>query len=290
MDEWPMNHTADINRLKAIEDLLACPSCRKALQIGDDQIACAGCGARYPIHEGVPLLARLGTPADAKEDISPGDGNTSDPYQKQYQDIRDAAQYNADYKERFLKRMSTRREFSLLSSLLSSQGHCKTILDVPSGGGRLSGQIANFADLMIEADIAQGQVMYGKQNCRVATPQIWMTASAFCLPFRDNSVDATVCCRLCHHLPTEQERAALVTELLRVSRKFVLMTFFDYRSVKNLLRRVRRPFDGQPPKMTMKIEEVVALARRGGASVVQSPYLAPLSSGHRYALMVKDAG
>ena len=40
--------------------------------------------------------------------------------------------------------------------------------------------------------------------------------------------------------------------------------------------------------MTMKIEDVAALARRGGATLVRSPYLAPLSSGHRYALMVKD--
>lgn len=283
-----MKHAADVSRLKGIEGLLACPSCLKALRIGDDQIACVGCGDRYPIHEGVPLLARHGTPAAARDDVSPGGGNTSAPYQKQYQDIRDASQYNVEYKQRLFKRMSTGREFRLLRRLLSSQGHNKTILDVPSGGGRLSAQIAVFADLMVEADIAQGQVMYGKQNCRVATPQIWMTASAFCLPFRDNSVDATVCCRLCHHLPTEQERDALVTELLRVSKKFVLMTFFDYRSVKNVLRRARRPFDGQPPKITMKIEEVAALARRGGANVLQSPYLAPLSSGHRYALMVKD--
>ena len=283
-----MPPTGDISRLKGIEGLLACPSCLKALRVADDQIACAGCGARYPIHEGVPLLARLGTPAAARDDASPESGETSDPYQKRYQDIRDAAQYNAEYQQRLFKRMSTVREFSLLRRLLSSQGHNKTILDVPSGGGRLSAEIAEFADLVIEADIAQGQVMYGKQNCRVATPQIWMTASAFCLPFRDNSVDATVCCRLCHHLPTEQERDALVTELLRVSRKFVLMTFFDYRSLKNLLRRARRPFDGKPPKMTMTIEEVAALARRGGAGILQSPYLAPLSSGHRYALMVKD--
>jgi SAM-dependent methyltransferase len=282
-----MKHGADMSRLKSIEDLLACPSCFKALRVGDDRIACAGCGAEYPIYEGVALLARLGTPTVAQDAVSPEGGNTSAPYQTQYQDIGAASQYNAEYKQKLFKRMSTRREFSLLRRLLSSQGHNKVILDVPSGGGRLSAQIAEFADLLVEADIAQGQVLYGKQNCRVATPQIWITASAFCLPFCDNSVDATVCCRLCHHLPTEQERAALLGELLRVSRKFVLMTFFDYRSVKNLLRRARRPFDRQPPKMTMKIEEVIALARRGGAEVLESPYLAPLSSGHRYALIVK---
>lgn len=283
-----MGFAADILRLKEIEGLLACPSCLASLDVGDNQITCDGCGARYPVHEGVPLLARLRTPVVAQDHAAPGARSTSDSYQMQYQDIRDAAQYNADYKEKLFKRMSTAREFRLLRRLLSSQGHNKTILDVPSGGGRLSGPISQFADLLIEADIAQGQVMYGKQHSRVMTPQIWMTATAFHLPFRDNSVDATVCCRLCHHLPTELERQALVTELLRVSRKFVLMTFFDYRSFKNLLRRMRRPFNGKPPKMTMKIEEVAALGRRGGATLVKSPYLEPLTSGHRYALLVKD--
>lgn len=283
-----MNPAGAPSSLARIEALLACPGCRGALRVGDQQVVCAGCGTTYPMQDGVPLLARLGTPVTEQEPPPPKGRRTSDPYQKQYQDLREAAQYNADYQQKLFKRLSTAREFSLLRRLLASQGHQQTLLDVPSGGGRLSAQMAAFTDLLIEADIAQGQVLYGRQHSHLDTPKIWMTASAFCLPFRDNSVDATVCCRLSHHLPTATERETLLAELLRVSRKFVLMTFFDYRSVKNLLRRARRPFDGQPPKMTMKIEEVAALARRGGATLVRSPYLAPLSSGHRYALMVKD--
>lgn len=277
----------DSRRLKALEPLLACPSCRKSLRVDEQQITCSGCGAGYPLHEGVALLALMGTPAAAREEKSDA-GESSDPYQQQYQDISEAAEYNAEYREKLFKRMSTAREYRLLRRLLSSQGRCQTLLDVPSGGGRLSAQMAEYTDLLIEADIARGQVLYGRKHGRVATQQVWMTASAFHLPFRDNSVDGIVCCRLCHHLPTNAERVALVTELLRVARRFVLMTFFDYRSFKNLLRRIRRPFDGQPPKMTMKIEEVEALARQGGARLVDAPYLAPVSSGHRYALMVKS--
>ncbi len=282
-----MNDTAELQHLKRLEPLLACPSCGKPLQVGEQRIACTGCGAGYPLYEGVALLALMGTPAAAREEKSDA-GESSDPYQQQYQEVAEAAEYNAEYREKLFKRMSTAREYRLLRRLLSSQGHNPTILDVPSGGGRLSAQISEYTDLLIEADIARGQVLYGRKHGRVSTPQVWMTASAFHLPFRDNSIDGIVCCRLCHHLPTHAEREALMAELLRVARRFVLMTFFDYRSLKNLLRRVRRPFDGQPPKMTMKIEEVEALAKRGGAKLVDAPYLAPLSSGHRYALMVKS--
>jgi ubiquinone/menaquinone biosynthesis C-methylase UbiE len=114
-----------------------------------------------------------------------------------------------------------------------------------------------------------------------------MTASAFHIPLRDESVDATVCVRLCHHLPTSAERERLLRELLRVSRRFVIMTYFDFHSVKNALRRLRRPFTGKPPKMTMKTSRVAELAKEGGAELVACPAVSLLGSGHRYAMMVK---
>ena len=82
-----------------------------------------------------------------------------------------------------------------------------------------------------------------------------MTASAFHIPFKDNSVDAVVCCRLCHHLPNAEQRERLIDELLRVARRFVIMTFFDHHSVKNLLRRARNQLRSQPPKRTMTIAD-----------------------------------
>lgn len=283
-----MECDADIARLKGLSDIIVCPDCRRSLEIGNRKITCIGCRAEYPIYEGVPLLARLGTPTSSQSKGASAGVATSEDYQKQYQDVRDASQYNADYREQLFKRMSTAREYRLLRELLSSQGRSSVLLDLPCGGGRLSAQIGQFTDRLIEADIALGQVLYGKTNSRLGIPQIWMTASAFRLPFRDNSVDGTVCCRLCHHLPTAQEREALLAEILRISRKFVIMTYFDYRSVKNLLRRARRIFDGNQPKHTMTFEEVSALARRNGARLVRAPYLAYTSSGHRYALMVKE--
>jgi SAM-dependent methyltransferase len=233
-------------------------------------------------------MALLGTPSSGGDKGAMA-VSTSEDYQKQYQDVRDAAQYNAEYRDQLFKRMSTAREFSLIRRQLATQGHNSVILDLPCGGGRLSPQIGEFTDLLIEADIAVGQVLHGKETSRLSTPQLWMTASAFHLPFRDGSVDGTVSCRLCHHLPTAKEREALMAEILRVSRKFVLMTYFDYRSVKNVIRRIRSALNKNlPPKMTMKYEEVEAIARKYGARLVNAPYLANFSSGHRYALMVKE--
>ena len=273
--------------LARISDILICPYCSAGVRIQPDQLCCSSCGATYPVRDGVPLLARMGT-ADTWAGDRRQEAATSQAYQEKYRELDEAAQYNADYRERFLKRMSTLREYRLLQRLLRSQGRSRRILELPCGGGRLSPQIAPHADLLVEADIAEGQVLYGKRNVTSDTPRIWMTASAFHIPFQNDSFDGTVCIRLCHHLPTASERERLIKELFRVSQRFVLMTFFDHHSVKNWLRRVRRPFNHKPPKSTMTVSEVRQLARDNGAELVACPSLAALSSGHRYALMVKN--
>ena len=264
--------------------LLACPDCRGALTVASDHIRCTACASAFPIHEGIVQFARFGS-AEKWSGTKPAE--TSESYQQNYQKVKEAAKYNEMYANRWSKRWITRREYNLLRQLLASQPHCKTLLDLPSGGGRLSPQIAEYTDLLIEADIALGQVQYGREFGRVKTPQVWMTASGFHIPLRDNSLDAIVCVRLNHHLPTAEERERLARELLRVARKFVVMTFFDYHSLKNLGRRLRRPLDKKPPKMTMTVDRVRELANEGGADLVAWPALANLGSGHRYALMVK---
>jgi len=274
--------------LEPIASLMCCPACKGSLSFDLTHVQCTGCNADYPIHDGVPMLAREGT-AESWEAKSTQEQDSSE-YQQAYREIAEAESYNLAYQDEMLKRWSTNREFRLLDRLLSSQGKSELILDLPCGGGRLSSRIGVHTNRLIEADIAVGQVLYGQRHSKLDTPQTWMTASAFHIPFRDNSVDGTVCCRLCHHLPTPVERERLIEELLRVSRRFVIMTFFDYYSLKNWLRRARQPFNKKPPKMTMTIQRVRELAEANGARLIQYPMLAPTSSGHRYALMVKDTG
>lgn len=74
-------------------------------------------------------------------------------------------------------------------------------------------------------------------------------------------------------------------ELLRVSRGFVLMTFFDRDSIKNRLRRARGVMVRNKPKMTMKVSRVRELAAESGFNLVDAPHLSRIFSGHRYALM-----
>jgi SAM-dependent methyltransferase len=269
----------------AIAHLLACPVCAGSLAPEPDALRCAGCGARYGMDDGVAMLALRGS---AGTWGAPGQAATSEAYQAEYQTIERAAAYNHGYQRKVHKRFGTRQEWRVIRRHLARVGRSQVILELPCGGGRITPAFADMADFILESDIAIGQIRYARATSTLAVPRAWMTASAFHIPLRDAAVDGTICIRLCHHLPTALERERLFHELMRVSKRFVIVTYFDHYSLKNLTRRMRHPFNRKPPKMTMTTSRVAELAREGGWRLVAAPPLNRIASGHRFALLVKD--
>jgi ubiquinone/menaquinone biosynthesis C-methylase UbiE len=276
---------AEAGGIAAIAQLLACPACRGGLDVGAAEIACRGCGARYGMDDGIALLAVRGSSGTWGATQAE---QTSDAYQSEYQTIERAAAYNHGYQRKAHKRFGTRHEWRLIGRHLDRVGHAGTVLELPCGGGRITPAFGERADFVIEADIAVGQIRYGRATSTLEVPRAWMTASAFHIPLRDASVDGAICIRLAHHLPTPAERERLFHELLRVSKRFVIVTYFDHHSLKNLTRRLRHPFNRKPPKLTMTTAHVAELAREGAARLVAAPPLNRIASGHRFALIVKD--
>jgi uncharacterized protein YbaR (Trm112 family) len=41
---------------KDLLDILACPACRADVRLEGDRIVCAGCGRRYPVRDGIPIM------------------------------------------------------------------------------------------------------------------------------------------------------------------------------------------------------------------------------------------
>ena len=36
--------------------ILACPACKADVRLEKDKIACTGCGLRYPVKDGIPIM------------------------------------------------------------------------------------------------------------------------------------------------------------------------------------------------------------------------------------------
>lgn len=41
---------------KELLDILACPACKADVKLENDKIVCVGCGRRYPVREGIPVM------------------------------------------------------------------------------------------------------------------------------------------------------------------------------------------------------------------------------------------
>jgi SAM-dependent methyltransferase len=196
-----------------------------------------------------------------------------------------AASYDTKYDRELHKRISKRREKRLLEAILARTGENERLLDVPSGTGRLSDVLARHGERLYEVDYSLEMLRLCRKNCAAYQPRL-AEATALRLPFADGTFDLAVSIRLSHHLPEREARLAHVRELLRVSRRCALITFFDEGSWKNRLREARRRFlaSGKRPKYTLRRDEVRRVAAEQGFRVVGFWPLSRLFSGHDFAL------
>ena len=51
-------------------ELMACPVCRSPLEDAGEMLACTGCGVRYPVREGVPVMLPEAAVPAGEEDPS----------------------------------------------------------------------------------------------------------------------------------------------------------------------------------------------------------------------------
>lgn len=201
-----------------------------------------------------------------------------------YKSAEGAARYRVRYQTHWHKRLSDRVERRLLARLLARAGRQESVLDVPCGTGRLSPVIKTAADRLYEGDVSVAMLRVDRENVG-ALAAGRAAGSALLLPYRDRSFGGVVSIRLTHHLTEPAEVAALVRELCRVSRAWVIVTYFAHSSWKNLLRRVRSRLFGRRPKNTVRHAELRALAERHGFTVEAAPALSRLFSGHHFALL-----
>lgn len=130
------------------------------------------------------------------------------------------------------------REHRILAKLLTQ---CRitsgVLLDVPCGYGRFTPLFARLGIAAIGADLGREMVSLAVEHNAPHGSGRWVCANIMALPFADGTFEGTVCIRLLHHRYSDAERQGILRELARVSRRFVLISFYRRTSLHALTRR-----------------------------------------------------
>jgi ubiquinone/menaquinone biosynthesis C-methylase UbiE len=203
-----------------------------------------------------------------------------------YNSIRGAEAYKADYQKKLHRKWSDKRERALLARFFARIGQVGSILDLPCGHGRLSDLLRGHCDRLVEGDWSFTMVSLNQRD-HGRDRRHYVRASALEIPFADGAFDAVVSFRLSHHLETQELREKHLSELFRVAKKHVIVTWFSATSLKNVLREVRVRLAGKKRKNVLRNDRVRALAAAAGYRQELAKPLFVVGSGHVLGLFTR---
>ena len=125
-------------------------------------------------------------------------------------------------------------EMRTVTELLEQASPLASVLDLPCGHGRFAELIEQHADRLIQGDLAAAMLQR-----RVGASREAIQGSLLDLPVRDGAVDLAFCFRVLHHFPEAELRARAIAELGRISRRWVLTSYYDARSFPVYRDRLR---------------------------------------------------
>jgi SAM-dependent methyltransferase len=163
------------------------------------------------------------------------------------------------------------RDPMLVERILARHGvrpSLRPILDAPCGTGRLRGVLERRGLRYVGIDVSGAMLREASLGGPPGSSGL-VRGSVARLPFRDESFDVVVCCRLLHHLHDTDELQQAVNELVRVAHRFVIASFWDSASLHAWRRRVGlRRSEGPRGRRAISKRELRGLFDSAGAQVV----------------------
>jgi SAM-dependent methyltransferase len=179
-------------------------------------------------------------------------------------------------------------ECRTIDRLLRRVGRSRRILDAPCGAGRFFDVLRHHADEVHLADVSP-------EMLRVAHEETTGRAARYLrlnlLEAGSNGLRAegVVSIRLMHHLYDPAARDRYLDALAHVADRWVLLTFRDARCPRTRFRKAWKRVRGKPDSICAQtLASICEHMARHGLTLLATRQLSALSSGHRYALFVRD--
>jgi SAM-dependent methyltransferase len=190
---------------------------------------------------------------------------------------------------RFRDPRAAQRDPVLVERILDLQGvrpSLQPVLDVPCGTGRLRGVLERRGMRYVGADVSHAMLAEAATDRDAAL----VLADAEHLPFAENSFDVVVCCRLLHHLHDEEVLESVVRELVRVSSRMVIASFWDSASWHAWRRRVGlRRGEGPSGRRAVSKRTLRRVFDESGAGIVDFHHSFRFVSQQTFAVALKRA-
>jgi SAM-dependent methyltransferase len=179
------------------------------------------------------------------------------------------------------------REQRLLAHLLTRCQLAKgTVLDVPCGYSRFAPVYARLGITAVGADVSYDMVHLAAASHARHGQEAWLCADVLALPFLDSVFDGVLCIRLLHHRYSDAERQRILCELARVSRRFVIISF--YRST--LLHTVARHWRGSRGRLAlMTLSHMRELAQASGLQMQRAYALLRFCHAQTFVVLSKTS-
>lgn len=167
-------------------------------------------------------------------------------YQRRMQRAKSAQVY-ADRFETGSRKGINAREQRAVAKIFKTLTDCLSVIDVPSGAGRFAKVLSQGREL-IEVDVAFEILEHARERAEHAKLDVkFLQSDASKIPLADGAVDAVFCNRLLHHILPVKEREMFLREFHRVTRRYLVISFFDYHTFGGV-RRVLKALKGRKPK------------------------------------------
>jgi ubiquinone/menaquinone biosynthesis C-methylase UbiE len=171
-----------------------------------------------------------------------------------------------------------RAEMRLVDRAFALVPKTHRVLDVPCGGGRVTIHLAQQGYQISSADLSEAMLAIAEESIRkagLAGPVERQDVERF--TYADRRFDTVISFRLFHHFPSPDIRQRAVTELCRIARKFVVLSYFSPVSVTSLKRRLRVVLGGRKSeKHPTSLAEVESYFAKAGFRLVKNFAQLPL--------------